>query len=97
MGFEPLETKRPSLEGSFSPEEEAEGKGFEPLSTDPESVVLPLDEPSVPAGGILPCRKDFRLVPLVRTIFGDQIPQPHDPFFDFQERTADIAQANVLL
>jgi hypothetical protein len=26
---------------------EAEGKGFEPLYTDPESAVLPLDEPPV--------------------------------------------------
>jgi hypothetical protein len=39
-GFEPLPTKRPSVEGL-----QAGGKGFEPLQTDPESVVLPLDEP----------------------------------------------------
>jgi hypothetical protein len=41
-GFEHLERKRPSLwRGSWI----AGGKGFEPLQTDPESVVLPLDEP----------------------------------------------------
>jgi hypothetical protein len=35
---------------------QAGGKGFEPLQTDPESVVLPLDEPPiVHAGGILTC------------------------------------------
>jgi hypothetical protein len=31
----------------------AEGKGFEPLLTDPESAVLPLDEPPLIDGVIL--------------------------------------------
>ncbi len=35
---------------------EAGGRGVEPLFADPESVVLPLDEPPIPAGGILPCQ-----------------------------------------
>ena len=48
----------------------AGGKGFEPLSTDPESVVLPLDEPPpklplsaafFPAGWILPRTQTIRL------------------------------------
>ncbi len=47
----------------WSESPKAGGKGFEPLLTDPESVVLPLDEPPTPAGGILPCRQAFRLVP----------------------------------
>ncbi len=34
----------------------AGGRGVEPLFADPESVVLPLDEPPIPAGGILPCQ-----------------------------------------
>ena len=34
----------------------AGGNGFEPLLTVPETVVLPLDEPPIPAGGILPCQ-----------------------------------------
>ncbi len=42
----------------------AGGRGFEPLHTDPESAVLPLDEPPT-ADGILPlpwrCVKFFRM------------------------------------
>ena len=38
--------------------QKAGGEGFEPPRTDPESAVLPLDEPPIQAGGILPYRPD---------------------------------------
>jgi hypothetical protein len=42
--------------GRYTAIYKAGGRGVEPLFADPESVVLPLDEPPIPAGGILPCQ-----------------------------------------
>lgn len=52
VSFEPLFLNKELLFRGV----QAGGRGVEPLFADPESVVLPLDEPPIPAGGILPCQ-----------------------------------------